>query len=30
MGGGRFSCCSMLEAIEMCEQIADKRLNVDL
>jgi CDP-paratose 2-epimerase len=26
MGGGRFSCCSMLEAIEMCEQIADKRL----
>lgn len=26
IGGGRFSCCSMLEAIEICEEIADKRL----
>lgn len=26
MGGGRFSNCSMLEAIKMCEQIAGKEL----
>ncbi len=25
-GGGRFACCSMLEAIEMCEEIAGKKL----
>ena len=25
IGGGRFSCCSMLEAIELCEEIADKQ-----
>jgi CDP-paratose 2-epimerase len=27
IGGSRFSCCSMLEAIEACEKIADKKLN---
>jgi CDP-paratose 2-epimerase len=27
MGGGRFSNCSMLEAIEICEQISGKPLN---
>src|SRR5437764_4252598 len=27
IGGGRHSNCSMLEAIEMCEQISDKKLN---
>jgi CDP-paratose 2-epimerase len=27
MGGGRFSNCSMLEAIEMCERISRRRLN---
>src|SRR5881227_4198681 len=27
IGGGRHSNCSMLEAIEMCEQISGKRLN---
>jgi CDP-paratose 2-epimerase len=27
IGGGRFSCCSLLEAIELCEDIAGKRLN---
>lgn len=27
IGGGRFSNCSMLEAIELCEAIADRRLN---
>ncbi len=26
LGGGRFSNCSMLEAIDMCEQIAGRRL----
>lgn len=26
-GGGRFANCSMLEAIEMCEKITDKKLN---
>ncbi len=26
IGGSRFSCCSMLEAIKMCEEIADKKL----
>jgi CDP-paratose 2-epimerase len=26
IGGGRYSNCSMLEAIEYCEQIADKKL----
>ena len=26
MGGARYSNCSMLEAIEMCEQIADRKL----
>jgi CDP-paratose 2-epimerase len=26
-GGGRFSNCSMLEAIEMCEEITGKKLN---
>lgn len=26
-GGGRFSNCSMLEAIEICEEITDKKLN---
>lgn len=28
MGGGRFANCSMLEAIQVCEQIAGRRLNV--
>lgn len=28
IGGGRFANCSMLEAIEFCERIAGKRLNV--
>jgi CDP-paratose 2-epimerase len=27
MGGGRFSCCSMLEAITLCQDIADKKLS---
>ena len=27
IGGSRFSCCSMLEAIQLCEEIADKQLN---
>jgi CDP-paratose 2-epimerase len=27
IGGGRFSCCSMLEAIELCEEITDKKLD---
>jgi len=27
IGGGRFSNCSMLEAIQACERIADKKLN---
>ena len=27
IGGGRFSNCSMLEAIEMCEEITKKKLN---
>ncbi|MCB0080274.1 MAG: NAD-dependent epimerase/dehydratase family protein, partial [Caldilineaceae bacterium] len=27
IGGGRFSNCSMLEAIELCETIAGKKLN---
>jgi len=27
IGGGRFSNCSMLEAINMCEEIAGKKLN---
>jgi CDP-paratose 2-epimerase len=27
IGGGRFSSCSVLEAIEMCEQITHRRLN---
>jgi CDP-paratose 2-epimerase len=27
IGGGRFSCCSMLEAIELCEKITDKKLD---
>lgn len=27
MGGGRFANCSMLEAIEMCQQISGKKLN---
>ena len=27
IGGGRYSNCSMLEAIELCEQIADKKLH---
>lgn len=26
IGGSRFSCCSMLEAIRLCEEIADKKL----
>jgi CDP-paratose 2-epimerase len=29
-GGGRFSNCSMLEAIEKCEQISGKKLNYTL
>ena len=27
IGGGRYSNCSMLEAIELCEQIAGRKLN---
>jgi len=27
MGGGRYSNCSMLEAIELCEQVAGRKLN---
>jgi CDP-paratose 2-epimerase len=27
IGGGRFSCCSMLEAIKACEDIAGKKLD---
>lgn len=27
IGGGRFSCCSMLEAIAVCEEITQKKLN---
>lgn len=27
IGGGRFSNCSMLEAINLCEEIADRKLN---
>jgi CDP-paratose 2-epimerase len=27
MGGGRFANCSMIEAIELCQQIAGKKLN---
>lgn len=27
IGGGRFSNCSMLEAIDLCEQITDRRLS---
>jgi CDP-paratose 2-epimerase len=27
IGGGRFSNCSMLEAVRLCEEIAGKRLN---
>ena len=27
MGGGRFSNCSMLEAIEVCEDVTGNRLN---
>ena len=27
MGGGRFSNCSMLEAINLCEEITAKKLN---
>ncbi|MBV9212628.1 MAG: NAD-dependent epimerase/dehydratase family protein [Actinobacteria bacterium] len=30
MGGGRFSNCSMLEAIEMCERIAARELDWEL
>jgi CDP-paratose 2-epimerase len=30
LGGGRFSNCSMLEAIELCEQISGKTLNYTL
>jgi CDP-paratose 2-epimerase len=30
IGGGRFSNCSMLEAIEACERIADRELNWEL
>jgi CDP-paratose 2-epimerase len=30
LGGGRFSNCSMLEAIELCEQISGKTLNYAL
>lgn len=29
-GGGRFANCSMLEAIEMCQRISDKKLNFTL
>jgi CDP-paratose 2-epimerase len=27
IGGSRFSCCSMLEAIQLCEEIAGKKLD---
>jgi CDP-paratose 2-epimerase len=27
IGGGRFSNCSILEAIQVCERIADRKLN---
>ena len=27
IGGGRFSCCSMLEAIEYCQEAAGRPLN---
>jgi CDP-paratose 2-epimerase len=27
IGGGRFSNCSMLEAVQLCEEIADKKLD---
>lgn len=27
IGGGRFSNCSILEAIQVCEKIADRKLN---
>src|SRR5439155_848161 len=30
LGGGRQSNCSMLEAIEMCEQIAGRKLEYEL
>lgn len=30
VGGSRFSNCSMLEAIQICEEIADKKLNFRL
>lgn len=29
VGGGRFACCSVLEAIGMCEEIASKKLNYE-
>ena len=29
MGGGRYSNCSMLEAIQMCEEISGKKLNYE-
>jgi len=28
MGGGRYSCCSMLEAIKACETISGNRMNI--
>jgi CDP-paratose 2-epimerase len=27
IGGSRFSCCSMLEAIDLCEEISGKKLD---
>jgi CDP-paratose 2-epimerase len=30
IGGGRFSNCSMLEAIELCERVADRELDYEL
>jgi CDP-paratose 2-epimerase len=30
LGGGRFNNCSMLEAIDLCEQIAARRLDWSL
>ena len=30
IGGGRYSNCSMLEAIEICEQIADRKLDWEM
>lgn len=27
IGGGRFSCCSMLEAVDLCERVAGRRLD---